>query len=291
MSAGTGNAEALYYLACIYDNSREGKHPNKEIVEILEKSAGQGFVPAQLMLGRIYQFGRKGIPQDLKKARMWYELAAAKGANDAMMQLNAIYQQTGDAHTRAVLANENIEWLELGVKQGDAEAALSLAKIIETGKGVPQDYNRAADLYRIAAEAGLVQAQASLGKLYANGEGVEQDDEKAVFWLTKAAEEGHIEAQKKLASVYAGQSRNFPQAYAWQVIALSALFPKAQNLVDFSPDLEELMRSMTPEQIEKGQKTALDLVEKIKANKRKHEEEQKMRVEKRRRYEEDLQND
>ena len=51
------------------------------------------------------------------------------------------------------------------------------------------------------------------------------------------------------------------------------------------------MRSMTPEQIEKGQKTALDLVEKIKANKRKHEEEQKMRVEKRRRYEEDLQND
>ena len=39
-AADAGDAEALYYLARIYDESREGKHPNKEVVSILEKSAG-----------------------------------------------------------------------------------------------------------------------------------------------------------------------------------------------------------------------------------------------------------
>ena len=63
-AAEAGDAEALYYLARIYDESREGKHPNKEVVSVLEKSAGQGYAPAQVMLGRIYQFGRRGIPQD-----------------------------------------------------------------------------------------------------------------------------------------------------------------------------------------------------------------------------------
>ena len=184
----------MYYLARIYDESREGKHPNKEVVSILEKSAGLGYTRAQVMLGKIYQFGRRGIPQDLRKAKTWYELAAAKGANEALFQLNVIYQQSGDAYTKAAMADENIEWLEMGVKQGNAEAALNLAGMAETGRGVPQDYKRAAELYQIAADAGIVQAQAALGKLYANGEGVPQDNKKAIFWLTKAAEEGYVEA-------------------------------------------------------------------------------------------------
>ena len=95
-AADAGDAEALYYLARIYDESREGKHPNKEVVSILEKSAGLGYTRAQVMLGKIYQFGRRGIPQDLRKAKTWYELAAAKGANEALFQLNVIYQQSGD---------------------------------------------------------------------------------------------------------------------------------------------------------------------------------------------------
>ncbi len=261
-AADAGDAEALYYLARIYDESREGKHPNKEVVSILEKSAGLGYTRAQVMLGKIYQFGRRGIPQDLRKAKTWYELAAAKGANEALFQLNVIYQQSGDAYTKAAMADENIEWLEMGVKQGNAEAALNLAGMAETGRGVPQDYKRAAELYQIAADAGIVQAQAALGKLYANGEGVPQDNEKAIFWLTKAAEEGYVEAQRKLAQVYTYQNPDPSQAYAWQVVSLSALFPQAKDLVAVSPDLERLIRSMTPEQIKDGQALAVKLVDK-----------------------------
>ena len=38
------------------------KHPNKEVVAWLEKAGAQGHMEAQLMLGKIYQFGRRGIP-------------------------------------------------------------------------------------------------------------------------------------------------------------------------------------------------------------------------------------
>ncbi|MBR1778013.1 MAG: sel1 repeat family protein [Alphaproteobacteria bacterium] len=287
-AAGAGNAEAQYYLAKIYDAGTEGKHLNKEIVSILEKSAEQGYAAAQLMLGRIYQFGRRGIPQDLKKARMWYEMAAAKGANEAMTQLNVIYQQSGDAATKASMADENVEWLELGAQQGNAEAALMLGKMVETGRRLPQNFKRAAELYQIAAEAGLVQGEAALGKLYANGEGVPQDNEKAIFWLTKAAEQGYAEAQRKLASVYTYQYPDPAQAYAWQVISLSALFPNAPDLVQVSPDLERLLRSMTPDQIKDGQALAVKMVEKIKQNKREQEEAQKKQMEQMRQYQQGI---
>ena len=287
-AADAGSAEAQYYLAKIYDAGTEGKHPNKEIVSVLERSAEQGFAPAQVMLGKIYQFGRRGISKDLKKARMWYEMAAAKGAGEAMTQLNVIYKQAGEAITSAKAADENVEWLELGAQQGNAEAAIMLGKMAETGRRLPQNFKRAAELYQIAADAGLVQGEAALGRLYANGEGVPQDNEKAVFWLTKAAEQGYAEAQRKLAAVYTYQLPDPAQAYAWQVISLSALFPNVSDLVEVSPDLERLLRSMTADQIKDGQALALKMVEKIKENKKRQEENQKKQMEQMRRYEQGM---
>ncbi len=268
-AAAAGDAEALYYQALIYDKATDGRRPNTEIVAVLKKSAAQGYAPAQVMLGRIYQYGRRGVPQDLNAARVWYEMAAAKGSGEAMGQLNVVYRQTGEKNANTGRKKENVEWLELGARQGDADAAVSLGIMAETGRGAAQDFQRAARLYQIAADAGNAQGQALLGKLYANGDGVEQDTEKAVFWLTKAAESGYVEAQRKLASVYTGLRPDAAQAYAWLVIALSSLFPQASDLVAVSPDLERLMRSMTPEEIENGQALAVKLAEKIKAAKRK----------------------
>ena len=283
-AADAGNAEAQYYLARIYDAGTQGKHPNTEIVSVLEKSAEQGFAPAQVMLAGIYRFGRRGIPQDMKKARMWYEMAAAKGSGEAMTQLNAIYQQSVDMKVGDMFTGENIEWLELSVKQGNVEAALRLAEMAEKGRYMPKDLKRAAELYQKAADAGLFQAQAAVGKMYANGEGFSQNTEKAVFWLTKAAEQGYVEAQRKLASVYTYQHPDQVQAYAWQVVSLSALFPDTPDLVQVSPDLERLLRSMTPDQIKDGQKLAYKIVEIIKENKRKQEKLQKKQIESMKRY-------
>lgn len=267
-AAAAGDAEALYYQALLYDKATEGRHSNAEIVSVLKKSAAQGYAPAQVMLGRIYQYGRRGVAPDLNAARVWYEMAAAKGSGEAMGQLNVVYRQTGETNAQAGRKKENVEWLELGARQGDADAAVSLGIMAETGRGADRDFQRAARLYQTAADAGNAQGQALLGKLYANGDGVGQDTEKAVFWLTKAAEAGYVEAQRKLASVYTGLQPDAVQAYAWLVIALSSLFPQAADLVAVSPDLERLMRSMTPDEIRDGQALAVKLAEKIKAGKR-----------------------
>lgn len=284
-AAQAGNAGAQYYLALVYDAAKEGKHPNKEIVQYLEQSASQGYVDAQLMLGKIYQFGRRAIPKDIDLARKWYDMAAAKGSQEAMERLEMIYQMSGNAYAKAVQSDENIEWLYVGAKQGNAEAALNLAVLTEEGKRVPQDYKRAAELYKMAADAGIPQGQAGLGKLYANGEGVEQNFETAVFWLTKAAETGYVEAQRKLAAVYAHNLGDPSKAYAWQVISLSAMFPHAQDLVQVSPDLERLLRSMTPQQVKDGQSMAVKLVDKIKVYKKTQDEEQQNQLMQMRRYE------
>lgn len=266
-SADAGNVESKYYLARVYDSA--GKRSNAEIVALLQESAGRGYVPAQVMLGKILQFGRRGVPQNTDQARGWYEMAAAKGSGEAMAQLRVIYAQTGDQSVKAGLADENVEWLTLGAKQGDADAAAALGGLFETGRGVKRDFKRAAELYQTAAEAGNTQAMAGLGKLYANGDGVEQNDERAIFWLDRAARAGYVEAQRKLAEVYTLRSSDKPKAYAWLVLALSALFPAADDLSAVSPDLERLMRSMTAEEIRAGQAYALDMLEIVKANKRK----------------------
>ena len=266
-SADAGNVESKYYLARVYDSA--GKRSNAEIVALLQESAGRGYVPAQVMLGKILQFGRRGVPQNTDQARGWYEMAAAKGSGEAMAQLRVIYAQTGDQSVKAGLADENVEWLTLGAKQGDVDAAAALGGLFETGRGVKRDFKRAAELYQTAAEAGNTQAMAGLGKLYANGDGVEQNDERAIFWLDRAARAGYVEAQRKLAEVYTLRSSDKPKAYAWLVLALSALFPAADDLSAVSPDLERLMRSMTAEEIRAGQAYALEMLEIVKANKRK----------------------
>lgn len=285
--AQAGDAEAQYLLAKIYDDSREGKHPNKEVVHWLEKSAMQGYVDAQLMLGKIYHFGRRAIPKDLDKARFWYDMAAAKGSQMAMAQLEVIYKQSKD-YNKALQINEDVAWLNTAVKQGNPDAALRLAVLSERGQGIPKDYKRAAELYEIAANAGIVQAQSGLGNLYANGEGVKQDYEKAVFWLNRAAEQGYVEAQRKLADIYAYKRGDSSRAYAWMVVSLSAMFPNAPDLVQVSPDLERLLRSMTPQQVKDGQTLAMQFVGRIKENKKNAEEQQKEQLKRMQEYQEGL---
>jgi len=61
-----------------------------------------------------------------------------------------------------------------------------------------QDYTKAAQWYRNAAEQGLAEAQYILGAMYANGQGVSRDDKEAEKWYHKAAEQGLAEAQQAL---------------------------------------------------------------------------------------------
>ena len=81
-----------------------------------------------------------------------------------------------------------MEWYGRAVEQGLASAQFNLGLMYEQGRGVKQDYARAAELYRRAAEQGDADSQCNLGFLYRKGWGVAPDDTEATKWYRKTTE-------------------------------------------------------------------------------------------------------
>ena len=105
--------------------------------------------------------------------------------------------------------------------QGDAQAQLRLAQLLESGDGVPKSVVEAEHWYRIAAEQDSVAAQAWLGEIYLTGAAAPaftQDLEKAADWNHRAARAGDPAAQARLAHQYAsglGLKRDLAAAEHW----------------------------------------------------------------------------
>ena len=265
-AAGTGDPEAMYLLAELYDRAGKGLD---DVFPLVESSAAAGCVEAQLKIAKMYQFGRKGLPADIIQARRWYDMAAAKGSQEAMRQLELIYHRKGQDQIKSQAEADQAEWLELQVKQGNSDAAFRLGRMTEKGVGVPQDYARAAELYTIAANAGIPGAQIGLARLFEKGKGVRQSDDEAVEWLSKAAKQGHVDAQRKLYSLYSFRLGKPEDGYAWLLVSLSELFPTADDLTEVSPELKSLMAAMTPAQIEEGNRLAARYAETIRKKRKK----------------------
>lgn len=80
------------------------------------------------------------------------------------------------------------------------------------------DFDKANQLLRPLAEAGVARAQYDLGDSYDNGEGVAQDSAQAAVWYRKAADQGFAPAQAALGSSYdagTGVPKDVTQAATW----------------------------------------------------------------------------
>ena len=71
-----------------------------------------------------------------------------------------------------------------------------------TGEGRPQDFSKAVQFFRVAAEKGNATAQYLLGSAYSRGDGVLKDDSEADKWFYKAALQGDAAAQGQLGRAY-----------------------------------------------------------------------------------------
>lgn len=94
------------------------------------------------------------------------------------------------------------QWYELAAAKEDPGAAFQLAQLYLLGKGVPVDKKRAADLFEIAAKAGNPSAKYNLALLFQEGEGRPYNEEKARTFLREAAESNDPEAQYALGLSY-----------------------------------------------------------------------------------------
>jgi uncharacterized protein len=156
--AAAGDPAALHNLAVMH---LRNELPNARVEtarELLVRSAGKGFVTAQVALGELYESGRLGSA-DLPQALAWYERAANAGSVDAQVAAGTAYFM---------------------------------------GRGTPTDSAQAAHWYRLAANAGDVGAQYILASMYEKGDGVAADLRLARYWYAAAARQGDEAAPAKL---------------------------------------------------------------------------------------------
>lgn len=97
------------------------------------------------------------------------------------------------ASRREALSDESLDSLirlyRKWSEKGNAEAEYLLGRCYEEGRGMEQDYTKAASLYMAAAEQDLSPAEMKLAICYAQGLGVEQDSQMAKKWRAKSAGE------------------------------------------------------------------------------------------------------
>ncbi|MBX9688110.1 MAG: sel1 repeat family protein [Candidatus Obscuribacterales bacterium] len=87
-------------------------------------------------------------------------------------------------------------------EQGDPRGFTQLGFQYESGDGVAQNYELAAQFYSRAAQSGEELGMKNLGKLYEDGKGVNEDWLKAAYWYRKAADKGYADAEAALARAY-----------------------------------------------------------------------------------------
>jgi tetratricopeptide (TPR) repeat protein len=91
---------------------------------LLRKAAEMGYAPAQIDLGRAYEFGDYGL-KNLQKAREWYSKAAARGSGDAIKNIERL-DHDAEFHERWVKKRREAQAL------AEAEARPAIIKFLES---------------------------------------------------------------------------------------------------------------------------------------------------------------
>jgi len=122
--------------------------------------------------------------------------------------------------------------------------------LMETGR-----FEEAYDAFWPAARSGNADAEELIGVMYALGLGVEKDPMRAFEWYLRASMKGHPGAQSGIGWYYEvgiGTQIDLVRAYMWY--ALSAIGGDP----DAAISQEEVVKKMTPEQIEHAHELIAD---------------------------------
>ncbi len=110
---------------------------------------------------------------------------------------------------RADNYSEALPVLEKLVAESNPVAEYYYASCLEAGSGLPQDTNRASEIYKKIfpgilelAKKNDALAQNIIGGMYKNGEGVAKTNIEAIRWYQKAANQGYAIAQNNLGTIY-----------------------------------------------------------------------------------------
>lgn len=124
---------------------------------------------------------------DYKHAEYWYLQASGQGIADAYYNLGAMYFN-GEGVPQDF--DRALELFRQGAKRGSGRAAFEIGLMYYSGKGVAVDVQQELNWYRQAARLRIAAADYNLAIMYHNGEGVPVDDVRAYAWLLLAKDGG-----------------------------------------------------------------------------------------------------
>ena len=183
--AQSGAAEAQYQLALVYGAGRIVPRDEVTSHNLMMKSAAQGYIPAETMLGCTYLDNhRTGPVPNYADAERWLREAATQGDAEAQLWLGLGYDRE---YFGRIDYQESLKWLRKSSAQGLPDAQVALAQMYEDGHGVSESDENAASWYRRAADhfsdvSGVFQAEVQLAYMYRDGR-LRRNDVEAYMWL------------------------------------------------------------------------------------------------------------
>merc|ERR1712185_890878 len=82
----------MHNLGAIYENGQGVAQSYVKARDWYERAAEGGYARAQALLGAYYHSGREGVAIDFRSARMWIEKAVSQGDAGAQANLGVMHQ-------------------------------------------------------------------------------------------------------------------------------------------------------------------------------------------------------
>lgn len=201
--------------------SRGDEESHKAGEAALRAAVAQHHNLAKLLLGRALITAPKGMTKNVEEGQELIEAVAATGDPQAERVVGIAYIS---ADFGSFQPDRAAVMFKKAAEAGDPQAMFHYARLLEEGLGVTADHNAAVDFLGRAAAAGLTSAQYALGSwlidLYA--EKASDDPSEGVAWLEKAMDRGFsMLALNKLQILYGWTGRTSPWNDKGKVFALA----------------------------------------------------------------------
>lgn len=172
--------------------------------------------------------------------------------------------------SRAQTGNEakcKLQDLAIDAALGDSIAQHDLGVEFHKGVDLPQDFSKAAAMWRLSSSGGFVPAYNNLGYLTYYGKGVKQDFAEGLRLWRIAAEKGLHESQVHIGYAYADGKylrKNYIEAYAWLTTGkhYAAQDGDTEVLEMAKKELAEVRRMLTRHQLRVAEKKAAGYIAK-----------------------------
>ena len=194
-AAMEGDADAQYWLACLYESGEGMKRPDPEKAVYWAWTGAEATNGACMnLLGTFYERG-VGMDRDEAAAADCYRRAADSGNAKGALNFALACEYGRGVPTNAALA---LAYYEAAARAGLAEGMLRTGLCHLYGTGTPRDGRAAAEWFARGARAGSADAAGFLGRCAARGIGMPKDARAALRWLREAVSAGDPEFRADL---------------------------------------------------------------------------------------------